>query len=656
MGRRMSHSVRRKKSKNEQFRMVVPADLRAMVGKTAWTESLGTTDPLLAAEKRGMLIARHKALIRELRDASGRRAEVEALALLDRAFAGLAVARGSMDAAVGQQLNLLATFVCDSWTGGEEAGQPQWWGDIPVHEPATIIDVVPSIDAEPERDVFRLRAEILEGRGIADGLVYQELATILLRRRVFRPIWFVVSYMRSVEPRLDLEPDDVYDAVAEAYLRKLAEHRFDHWPSNIHAAMIPFAQTNAPQPITLPSFQAKAAAPTSGRHNGLLAMPLTEACRYWQEQRRPGASAITEAKRAVARFVALFGDVVVGDITRDQVIEFRNLVSDIPPQTELARVVASGRNLRSVIDAARQVRREWEAGDRNQPAPDRLAPGSVKKDVGAISSILGKIQSDLGQGVNVAADIEIAGYSKTRKGQKRPRLPFTSAMMQTLFDSPLFTGCAGKGDAARAKPGPHVYQDELYWCLLFGVVGGPRLGEIGQIALKDIHECDLRRTYGDEFEGRCTYVHITGTGEDQHVKTEASERYVVIHERLIDLGFRDYVERRRKAGHARLFDLEPDRNGNFVKELSRRLNRYLDRVVTEDPRYVFHSTRHEFTDRADLSQIPTRVANSIKGHSNATEGDKYGLVSILHQHVHLANLKVGFIDWPRLIAAAQSSN
>lgn len=324
--------------------MVVPADLRAMVGKTAWTESLGTTDPLLAAEKRGMLIARHKALIRELRDASGRRAEVEALALLDRAFAGLAVARGSMDAAVGQQLNLLATFVCDSWAGGEEAGQPQWWGDIPVHEPATIIDVVPSIDAEPERDVFRLRAEILEGRGIADGLVYQELATILLRRRVFRPIWFVVSYMRSIEPRLNLEPDDVYDAVAEAYLRKLAEHRFDHWPSNIHAAMIPFAQTNVPQPITLPSLPAKAAAPTLGRHNGLLAMPLTEACRYWQEQRRPGASAITEAKRAVARFVALFGDVVVGDITRDQVIEIRNLVSDIPPQTELARVVASGRN------------------------------------------------------------------------------------------------------------------------------------------------------------------------------------------------------------------------------------------------------------------------------------------------------------------------
>jgi hypothetical protein len=226
-------------------------------------------------------------------------------------------------------------------------------------------------------------------------------------------------------------------------------------------------------------------------------------------------------------------------------------------------------------------------------------------------------------------------------------------MMQKLFDSPLFTGCAGHSNADRAKPGTQVHQDELYWCLLFGVVGRPRLGEIGQIALGDVHDYDLRRTYGDEYEGLCTYVHITGTGEGQHVKTEASERYVVIHDKLIDLGFRDYVERRRAAGKMRLFDLEPDRDGNFVKELSRRLNHYLDRVVTDDPRYVFHSTRHEFTDRADLSQIPTRVANSIKGHANMTEGDRYGLVSILHQHVYLKNLKVGFVDWDKLIATAR---
>lgn len=34
-------------------------------------------------------------------------------------------------------------------------------------------------------------------------------------------------------------------------------------------------------------------------------------------------------------------------------------------------------------------------------------------------------------------------------------------MMQTMFDSPLFTDCAGCGDAHRAKPGLQVYHAEI---------------------------------------------------------------------------------------------------------------------------------------------------------------------------------------------------
>ena len=70
---------------------------------------------------------------------------------------------------------------------------------------------------------------------------------------------------------------------------------------------------------------------------------------------------MTEARRGVARYIALFGDVIVGDITRAQVIEFRNLIADIPPQTELAKLAATRSTLRSVIDQARQKRKIWEA-------------------------------------------------------------------------------------------------------------------------------------------------------------------------------------------------------------------------------------------------------------------------------------------------------
>ena len=653
MGRRMSHSVKRAKSKIEQFRMTVPKDLRAVVGLSEWTATLNTTDPLVAAHKRAILVAEHKAEIIRLRESNHRRAALDGVAHLETAFARLAAMRGSLDAAIREQLALLASFTCDSWAGTRENDDLQWWGEFLVRRPEPEPEIVPSLDTEADRARFRLREEILEGRGIADGLVHQELAGVLLDRRTFRPIWFVVSYMQSIEPRLDLGRDDVYDAVAEAYLRRLSEHRFANWPMHVRDALAPIATPLSPSPAAPPIVSAASSQHVvHGTHSGLWAKRLTEALSYWRMQRRPRPSAVTETTRAVARFVASFGDLLVGDMTREQVVEFRDLVADMPPQTELSRLAQAGRTFRDVVEEAREVRRKWEEGDRRSPEPNRPAPGSVKKDIGALSQILGKVVTDSGTGNNVAAKVEIAGYSKKRKGQKVQRLSLTPAMMQTLFDSPLFTGCAGQSDAARTRPGSHIFQDELYWSFLFGAVGGPRLGEIGQLAVADVHQCDLRRTYGDEFDGSCTFVHITGSGADQHVKNAESERYVVIHDRLIELGFLSFVETRRASGKARLFDLEPGEDGNFVKELSRRLNRYVDRVVTADPRYVFHSMRHEFTDRAELSSMPARVANSIKGHANPTVADNYGLVSILSQYVHLKTLNVSFIDWPRLIAAA----
>lgn len=197
---------------------------------------------------------------------------------------------------------------------------------------------------------------------------------------------------------------------------------------------------------------------------------------------------------------------------------------DLPPQTELAKVITFGVTLRKLIEQHRSRCRAWEADGRKGKEPKRLAPGSVKKDLGALSQILGKVANDLGEVTHVAARIEVAGYTKIKKAQKRPRASFTPAMMQGLFESPMFTGCAGATDVQRTKPGNHIYQDELYWAFLFGDMAGPRLEEIGQIALSDVHHCDLRRTFGEEYEGRCTFVHITGSGEDQNVKRSRGGR------------------------------------------------------------------------------------------------------------------------------------
>jgi hypothetical protein len=242
----MSHSVKRSKSLIEHFRMVVPKDVRAVIGKTAWTESLWTADHLIDCRRRADLVARYTAEIAAARAGIAaaqaeiaRQSEVDAVTLLDQAFQKLAKARGSMDRAIQLQLQLLANLVLDSWAGaGQDLGE-QWWGDFLVRGPVICDEPVPSLDSERERTIYRLRAALLEGHGIVDGLVQRELAAILLDRGVYHPLWSVVSYMRSLESDLPLEPDTLYEVVAKAYLRRLVDHRFESWPENVVEALSP---------------------------------------------------------------------------------------------------------------------------------------------------------------------------------------------------------------------------------------------------------------------------------------------------------------------------------------------------------------------------------------------------------------------------------
>jgi len=233
-----------------------------------------------------------------------------------------------MDRAIQLQLQPLANLVLDSWAGaGQDLGD-QWLGDFLVREPVICDEPVPSLDSEHERTIYRLRANLLEGRGIVDGLVHQERAAILLDRGVYQPLWSVVSYVRSLEPDLPLEPDTLYEVVAKAYLRRLVDHRFESCPENFVEALSTLgwgaapAEPATPQPV-----------PVAVHNPSLSAMRLWEGLQYWTNQRRPRQSAVTEARGGVAGYIAF-----VGDTTRAQVIEFRNLIADIPPQTELAKL------------------------------------------------------------------------------------------------------------------------------------------------------------------------------------------------------------------------------------------------------------------------------------------------------------------------------
>ena len=75
------------------------------------------------------------------------------------------------------------------------------------------------------------------------------------------------------------------------------------------------------------------------------------------------------------------------------------------------------------------------------------------------------------------------------------------------------------------------------WAALLGLYTGARASEVGQLLTVDVAAVD-----------GVPAIRITDDGEDQKLKTEASNRVVPIHADLLALGFLDYVDSLRGRG------------------------------------------------------------------------------------------------------------
>ena len=103
-----------------------------------------------------------------------------------------------------------------------------------------------------------------------------------------------------------------------------------------------------------------------------------------------------------------------------------------------------------------------------------------------------------------------------------------------------------------------------------------------------------------------------------NIKTDAGRRVIPICDAVIDDGFLDFVEQRRRLGGDTALlipQCQPDKHGCRSAALSKRLNRAVDRVVT-DPRYVVYSASHSFAAFCDAAGVPPHIRDRLMGHEN----------------------------------------
>ena len=166
--------------------------------------------------------------------------------------------------------------------------------------------------------------------------------------------------------------------------------------------------------------------------------------------------------------------------------------------------------------------------------------------------------------------------------------------------------------------GSDYYRDGIYncsyqyWIIHLAAFTGARVSELSQLTTDDIKQDD---------EG-LWYLNITATDDDgKTVKNEESRRIIPVHQKLIELGFVEYVKTKREEAEknkspVNLFDLNKAKADGYGKAASQWFNtKYLrEYLEIEDRNVVFHSFRHRFISSLaqailDASGLSEETAN-----------------------------------------------
>ncbi len=156
-----------------------------------------------------------------------------------------------------------------------------------------------------------------------------------------------------------------------------------------------------------------------------------------------------------------------------------------------------------------------------------------------------------------------------------------------------------------SNPSGLVRSESHKWAALLGLFTGARLNEICQLELADIQQ-----------NGDIWCLNITDEGDNnKRVKAKASRRKVPLHSKLIQLGFLDFMESRKKG--QRLFpDYSYSANVGYGRSLGRWYNEsFLPKLGLKEPSLVFHSLRHTMVTRLAQAGVPEPIIQGVVGHA-----------------------------------------
>lgn len=592
---------RHPKSKMFWFRMGVPERYRARVGKREWKETLGTKVEAEARALHAQKLVEVHDLMRRLDAADTVAVDDEADKIVSAGFDALArsnvkaheiaadydLTRG-LDHVCFTMLQMMSFRARLDWGGSYAAkAQEETLGEVdenlwPVEQP----DPLGAFPTFAHRDAVTMNIDLFENNPVFKGAAFREVARAHLLARDWKAVEFEAQIVAQAAGIVFKPRGPLFEAVAERILRRLTEHRFNHWPTGVENVLQPMMTamaTHLPAPTI-----AAATAP---------AQTLSDAFAAWKKRKGidPALPDKTsdEWEVAIDRFRELTGTDDISAISRRMVKSFLEDVAQLPSRP---KKVFAELPLREQISAARVAKLPT------------LSPPTVGKHLAAIRSVLAVAVDEEWIDNNPAAGLSVAGAKHT--GTERDH--FSDEDLRKIYTAPLMTD-------------PEACSDTMFWILLLAPFHGSRPGEHCKLKPREIvREGDewVMRFRTDPIQRRVSSALET---RPRRQKTLQSVRDVPLHWIVIEAGFLDWVALQMQRGEHWVFgDLVADKYGDRYKTLSGEINDAIRDVGINDPDKAFYSTRHSWRREGRRRRVPEHDLDQMAGNASTNVGRKYG--------------------------------
>lgn len=155
-----------------------------------------------------------------------------------------------------------------------------------------------------------------------------------------------------------------------------------------------------------------------------------------------------------------------------------------------------------------------------------------------------------------------------------------------------------------------------FWAFLFGLILGMRLKEIAQLDIEDVKK---------HVESNEEYYYLyLNANNGKSLKNKNAHRNVPIPNLILDLGFLNYLELRRKRGLTKLFDIPKSGENAITGYFARIFKKFLN---LEGSKVCFHSFRQTFITKInELAEAEEELNTNLKriyGHSEGTTTNIY---------------------------------